>query len=123
MVKTVSGRPGRLDSPAGPSSGASVGFRRRASIFIRRRRLAPYLLILPSAAVIAVLVLWPTIQIAEFSLSLRLSVLSAAAMVPLTLIVGTLVGLLLSRLGRKMAAFVSSVSILAWATPAVSASV
>ena len=156
MVKTVSGRPGRLDSPAGPSSGAPVGFRRRASIFIRRRRLAPYLLILPSAAVIAGLVLWPTIQIAEFSfqnyglpqlvgsspaqwvgfanysqilhdpefwLSLRLSVLSAAAMVPLTLIVGTLVGLLLSKLGRKMAAFVSSVSILAWATPAVSASV
>ena len=107
-------------------------------------------------AVIAALVLWPTVQIAEFSfqnyglpqlvgsspthwvgfgnysqilhdpefwLSLRLSVLSAAAMVPLTLIVGTLVGLLLSKLGRKMAAFVSSVSILAWATPAVSASV
>ena len=44
-------------------------------------------------------------------------------MVPLTLIVGTLVGLLLSQLGRRMAAFVSSVSVLAWATPAVSASV
>jgi N,N'-diacetylchitobiose transport system permease protein len=101
-------------------------------------------------------VLWPTVQIAEFSfqnyglqqeigaapaqwvgfsnyshilhdpefwLSLRLSVLSAAVMVPLTLLVGTLVGLLLSRLGPKMAAFVSSVSVLAWATPAVSASV
>jgi N,N'-diacetylchitobiose transport system permease protein len=156
MVRTVPGRPGSLDSPAGPSSGAPLGFRRRASIFVRRRRLAPYLLILPSAAVIAALVLWPTVQIAEFSfqnyglqqeigaaptqwvglanyshivhdpefwLSLRLSVLSAAAMVPLTLVVGTLVGLLLSKLGRKMAAFVSSVSILAWATPAVSASV
>jgi len=59
----------------------------------------------------------------EFWLSLRLSVLSAAAMVPLTLIVGTLVGLLLSKLGRKMAAFVSSAAILAWATPAVSAAV
>ena len=156
MVRTVPGRPGSLDSPAGPSSGPPLGFRQRASIFVRRRRLAPYLLILPSAAVIAVLVLWPTVQIAEFSfqnyglpqeigsaptqwvgfanyshivhdpefwLSLRLSVLSAAAMVPLTLVVGTLVGLLLSKLGRKMAAFVSSVSILAWATPAVSASV
>jgi N,N'-diacetylchitobiose transport system permease protein len=157
MVKTVSGQPGRLRAPAGPpSGGAPLTFRRRASTFIRRRRLAPYLLILPSAAVIAALVLWPTIQVAEFSfqnyglpqlvgssptqwvgfanytqilhdpefwLSLRLSVLSAAAMVPLTLIVGTLVGLLLSKLGRKMAAFVSSVSILAWATPAVSASV
>src|SRR6516165_12144326 len=67
MVKTVSGRPGRLDSPAGPSSGAPPGLRQRASIFIRRRRLAPYLLILPSAAVIAALVLWPTIQIAQLS--------------------------------------------------------
>ena len=53
----------------------------------------------------------------EFWLSLRLSVLSAAAMVPLTLIVGTLVGVLLSHLGRKMAAFVASVSVLAWAPP------
>ena len=57
----------------------------------------------------------------EFWLSLRLSVLSAAVMVPLTLVIGTLVGLLLSRLGPKIAAFVSSVSVLAWATPAVSA--
>jgi N,N'-diacetylchitobiose transport system permease protein len=44
-------------------------------------------------------------------------------MVPLTLVVGTLVGLLLSKLGPRMRTFVSSVSILAWATPAVSASV
>ena len=157
MVRTVSGQPGRLRAPAGPpSGGVRPGFRQRTSIFIRRHRLAPYLLLLPSVAVIAALVLWPTVQIAEFSfqnyglpqlvgsspthwvgfgnysqilhdpefwLSLRLSVLSAAAMVPLTLVAGTLVGLLLSRLGRKMAAFVSSVSILAWATPAVSASV
>jgi N,N'-diacetylchitobiose transport system permease protein len=125
-------------------------------IFVRRHRLAPYLLLLPSALVIAALVLWPTAQIAEFSfqnyglaqlagssptrwvgfanysqilhdpefwLSLRLSVISAAVMVPLTLIAGTLVGLLLSRLGPRMATFVSSVSVLAWATPAVSASV
>jgi N,N'-diacetylchitobiose transport system permease protein len=156
MVRTVSGQPGSLGSPAGPSSGAPLGFRQRGVMFVRRHHLAPYLLLLPSAAVIAALVLWPTIQIAEFSfqnyglqqeigaapaqwvgftnyshvlhdpefwLSLRLSVLSAAAMVPLTLIVGTLVGLLLSRLGPKMAAFVSSVSVLAWATPVVSASV
>ena len=132
------------------------GFRQRAAAFVRRHRLVPYLLLLPSAAVIAVLVLWPTVQIAEFSfqnyglqqeigaastqwvglgnythilhdpefwLSLRLSVISAAVMVPLTLIVGTLVGVLLSHLGRRMAAFVSSVAVLAWATPAVSASV
>jgi N,N'-diacetylchitobiose transport system permease protein len=156
MVRTAPGRPGNVDSPAGPPSGVRLSLSRRGVTFARRHRLAPYLLLLPSAAVIAALVLWPTVQIAEFSfqnyglqqeigaapaqwvgfsnysqilhdpefwLSLRLSVLSAAVMVPLTLVVGTLVGLLLSRLGRKMAAFVSSVSVLAWATPAVSASV
>jgi N,N'-diacetylchitobiose transport system permease protein len=156
MVKTVPDRPGSLGSPAGSPSGPRIGLRRRGVIFARRHRLAPYLLLLPSAAVLAALVLWPTVQIAELSfqnyglqqeigtlptqwvgfgnyaqilhdpefwLSLRLSVLSAAVMVPLTLIVGTLVGLLLSRLGPKMAAFVSSVSVLAWATPAVSASI
>ena len=157
MVRTVSGQPGSLGFPACPSVGAPpLGFRQRGVMFVRRHRLAPYLLLLPSVAVIGALVLWPTIQIAqlsfqnyglqqevgavpaqwvglanyahilhdpEFWLSFRLSVLSAAAMVPLTLIVGTLVGLLLYRLGPKMAAFVSSVSILAWATPAVSAAV
>jgi len=50
-----------LGSPAGPSSGAPLGFRQRGVIFTRRHRLAPYLLLLPSAAVIATLVLWPTI--------------------------------------------------------------
>ena len=156
MVENRSGPAGEPGFPGWPFPGAPLGFRQRGVIFARRHRLAPYLLLLPSAAVIAALVLWPTIQIAEFSfqtyglpqlvgseptqwvgftnyshilhdpefwLSLRLSVLSAAAMVPLTLIVGTLVGVLLSRLGRKMAAFVASVSVLAWATPAVSASV
>jgi len=59
----------------------------------------------------------------EFWLSLKISVLFALVVVPLTLIVGTLVGLLLSRLGKKMAAFVSGAALLAWATPAVSASV
>jgi N,N'-diacetylchitobiose transport system permease protein len=59
----------------------------------------------------------------EFWSSLRISVMFAVVVVPLTLIVGTLVGLLLNRLGRKMAAFVSTAGLLAWAMPAVSASV
>ena len=59
----------------------------------------------------------------EFWLSLKISVLFAVVVVPLTMIVGTLVGLLLSRLGPKMRTFVSTAAILAWATPAVSASV
>jgi N,N'-diacetylchitobiose transport system permease protein len=59
----------------------------------------------------------------EFWLSLKISVLFAAVVVPLTMIFGTLVGLLLSRLGPKMRTFVSTAALLAWATPAVSASV
>ena len=59
----------------------------------------------------------------EFWLSLRISLIFAAVVVPLTLLTGTLVGLLLNRLGRKMSTFVSSAAMLAWATPAVSASV
>ena len=158
MVRTVQNQPGSLGSPAALTAGnaSPLTVRKRGALFVRRHRLAPYLLVLPSAAVIAALVLWPTIQIAifsfqnygipqvagteptqwvglanysqilhdpEFWLSLRVSVIFAVVVVPLTLTVGTLVGLLLSRLGRKMAAIVSSVAILAWATPAVSASV
>jgi ABC-type sugar transport system permease subunit len=59
----------------------------------------------------------------EFWLSLRISLIFAAVVVPLTLLTGTLVGLLLNRLGRRMATFVSGAALLAWATPAVSASV
>jgi N,N'-diacetylchitobiose transport system permease protein len=59
----------------------------------------------------------------EFWSSLRISLIFAAVVVPLTLITGTLVGLLLNRLGRKMSAFVSGAAMLAWATPAVTASV
>ena len=59
----------------------------------------------------------------EFWLSLKISVLFAVVVVPLTMILGTLTGLLLSRLGKKMAAFVSISALLAWATPPVSASV
>src|SRR5690348_11196967 len=59
----------------------------------------------------------------EFWQSLKTSVYFALVVVPLTMIVGTLVGLLLVRLGPKMRAFVSVSALLAWATPAVSASV
>ena len=59
----------------------------------------------------------------EFWVSLRTSLYFALVVVPLTLTVGTLVGLLLTRLGPKMRTFVSVSALLAWATPAVSASV
>jgi ABC-type sugar transport system permease subunit len=121
-----------------------------------RRRLVPYLLLLPSAVAIGLMLVWPSIQLAyysfqnyglpqitgaeptqwvgfnnfqqilsdpEFLSSAKISVLFAVIAVPATLLVGTLVGLLLNRLGRKMAAFVSTVALIAWAMPAVSASV
>jgi N,N'-diacetylchitobiose transport system permease protein len=59
----------------------------------------------------------------EFWLSLRITVAFAAVAVTLTLLTGTLVGLLLHRLGRVMAVFVSTSALLAWATPPVSSSV
>jgi ABC-type sugar transport system permease subunit len=124
--------------------------------FVRRHRLAPYLLLAPALAGIGLVLLWPLAQVVlysfqnyglpqitgaaptqwvgfsnftqtfadpEFWLSLRLTVLFAVVAVPLTLVVGTLVGLLLNRLGRKMAAFVSTAALLAWSVPPVSATV
>jgi N,N'-diacetylchitobiose transport system permease protein len=167
MVTSEHSRPG-TPSPAGAMSqesqrggrgrSANPGMspRQRAVIWVRRRGLAPYLLLVPATLVIGGLILWPAVQIGlfsfqnyglmqiigaqpaqwvgfanyseilhdpEFWLSLKISVLFAVVVVPLTMIAGTLVGLLLSQLGRKMRTFVSTAAILAWATPAVSASV
>ncbi|HEY2949882.1 MAG TPA: sugar ABC transporter permease [Micromonosporaceae bacterium] len=54
---------------------------------------------------------------------LRNTVLFALANVGLTMVLGTLVGLLLHRLTRRMAAFVGSAVMLAWATPAVTGAI
>jgi ABC-type sugar transport system permease subunit len=51
------------------------------------------------------------------------TVLFAAVAVAATLVVGTLVGLLLSALGRRMSAFVASGVLVAWATPPVTAAI
>jgi ABC-type sugar transport system permease subunit len=124
--------------------------------FVRRHKLAPYLLLAPALIGIGLVLLWPLAQIAgysfqnfglpqitgalptqwvgfanftqtfedsEFWLSLRTTVLFAVVAVPVTLVVGTLVGLLLNQLGRKMAAFVSTAALLAWSVPPVAASV
>lgn len=171
MVMSEHSRPGS-PSPAGPvsqrpqrggdgvsrtrSANSWLSYRQRLAIAIRRRGMAPYLLLLPATAVIAALILWPAVQIGlfsfqnyglmqisgilpaqwvgfanysqilhdhEFWVSLKISLYFAVVVVPLTLILGTLVGLLLERLGPKMRTFVSVSAILAWATPAVSASV
>jgi N,N'-diacetylchitobiose transport system permease protein len=149
-------RGGSGDSRSRSSTTAGLSFRLRAAIWIRKRGMAPYLLLLPATAIIGALILWPAVQIglfsfqnyglsqitgaeptqwvgfgnysqilhdSEFWLSLRISVLFAVVVVPLSMIVGTCVGLLLSRLGPRMRTFVSVSALLAWATPAVSASV
>lgn len=159
MVKTThaSGRPGILTPPAGRAGQRTpVSPRLRAAVWIRRHKLAPYLLLVPSLVFIGGLVLWPTVQIGvlsfqnkglpqvigteptrwvgfgnysqilhdpEFWLSLRISVISAGVMIPLTLAIGTLVGLLLSKLGPRMRTFVSSAATLAWATPPVTGAI
>jgi N,N'-diacetylchitobiose transport system permease protein len=51
----------------------------------------------------------------EFWRSLKTSLYFALVVVPLTMILGTLVGLLLARLGPKMRTFVSVSALLAWA--------
>jgi ABC-type sugar transport system permease subunit len=142
------------DRPVRPAPVLSS--RQRVGIWIRKRGLGPYLLLVPATAVIGVLIIWPAVQVGLFSFqnyglmqisgvepaqwigfanysqilhdpefwaSLKISLYFAVIVVPLTLIVGTLVGLLLARLGPRMRTFVSISALLAWATPAVSASV
>jgi len=153
MARSPPGAPAPRSVPRlnGPGSA-----RERLGTFVRRHKLAPYLLLAPALIGIALVLLWPLAQVAiysfqnyglqqitgvlptqwvgfanfsttfadpEFWLSLRNSVLFAIVAVPLTLLVGTIVGLLLNRLGKKMSIFVSTAALLAWATPPVSASV
>ncbi|MFG2086681.1 MULTISPECIES: carbohydrate ABC transporter permease [unclassified Spirillospora] len=55
--------------------------------------------------------------------TLRQTVLFAVVAVTLTLVIGTLVGLLLNRLGKRMSAFVAGGVMIAWATPPVTAAI
>ncbi|MFD0686546.1 carbohydrate ABC transporter permease [Actinomadura fibrosa] len=55
--------------------------------------------------------------------TLRHTVLFAVVAVTLTLVVGTLVGLLLNKLGRRMSSFVAGGVMVAWATPPVTAAI
>ena len=157
MVDTAAHRQG-ADAASAPRAplGRRTTHAPRLGALIRRRRLAPYLLLLPSMAAIGLVLIWPVVQVAlysfqnyglpqtdgaapvqwvgfgnfsttfadpEFWLSLRITVLFAAAAVTLTLVTGTLVGLLLHRLGRFMSVFVGTAALLAWATPPVSGTI
>jgi N,N'-diacetylchitobiose transport system permease protein len=154
MTDTVERHAGAVGRAPAPRHGIRPG--NGIGAFIRRRKLAPYLLLAPALVGIALVLLWPLAQVvlysfqnyglpqitgaaptqwvglsnftqtfadSEFWLSLRITVLFALIAVPLTLVVGTLIGLLLNRLGKKMAAFVSTSALLAWSVPPVAASV
>ena len=133
----VGARPGQRGRPGLPARAGArragigpsgSGGRAKAAAFIRRHRLGPYLLLLPSLIGIGLVLLWPTIQVGilsfqnfglgqlsgalptqwvgfsnftnvltdgEFWLALRITVVFAAVVVSLTLLVGTAVGVLL----------------------------
>jgi N,N'-diacetylchitobiose transport system permease protein len=59
----------------------------------------------------------------EFWLSLEHTVYFAVVAVACTMLVGTLVGLLLNRLGKKMSTFVAGGVMIAWATPPITAAI
>jgi N,N'-diacetylchitobiose transport system permease protein len=157
MAETIEQQPGAIGTRRSGRLPGSLGpLRATAGGFIRRHKLVPYLLLIPALAGIALVLLWPLIQVGifsfqnyslmqingvaptqwvglanftttfsdpEFWLSLRTTVLLAAVVVPATLITGTIVGLVLNRLGKKMAVFVSTAALMAWATPPISAAV
>jgi N,N'-diacetylchitobiose transport system permease protein len=149
VAETIQQPPAVLRGQPGPT-------RLRVSAFLRRHKLAPYLLLLPALIGVTLVILWPLVQMVIFSfqnyglqqvtgalptqwvgfanfaatfrdslfwLSLRNSVLFAVVAVPVSLVVGTVVGLLLNRLGKKMSLFISTTALLAWATPPVSGAV
>src|ERR671934_1383031 len=72
MVDTVRDRPGgsrpRAGGAAVPAGGHPPGPAARAGAIMRRYRLAPYLLLLPSAAAIGLVLVWPTVQIGLISM-------------------------------------------------------
>jgi ABC-type sugar transport system permease subunit len=145
-----------MEHPPAVLHGRPGPARVRIGTFLRRHKLAPYLLLLPALIGIALVVLWPLVQMVIFSFqnyglpqvtgalatqwvgfanftatfhdavfwqALRNSVLFAVVVVPVSLAVGTVVGLLLNRLGRKMSLLISTAALLAWATPPVSGAV
>jgi ABC-type sugar transport system permease subunit len=156
MAETIEQPTGAVALGLGRGPGQLRQMRDKLGGFVRRHKLAPYLLLGPALIGIALVLLWPLIQVGifsfqnyslmqitgaagtqwvgfanftatfkdpEFWMSLRTTVLVAAVVVPLTLILGTIVGLLLNRLGKKMSIFVSTAALMAWATPPISAAV
>lgn len=121
-----------------------------------RKLPTPYLLIAPALILLAIVLLWPIVQMVWYSLTsfttrnllpnqpgpswndfahyrtlltdpgfwtiLRNTVVVCVLMVGITMVLGTLVGLLLHKLPKWFSGFVAIGMMLAWATPALSAS-
>ncbi|RKS10172.1 carbohydrate ABC transporter membrane protein 1 (CUT1 family) [Nocardiopsis sp. Huas11] len=129
--------------------------RLRSKRVSRRRALTPYLLILPALATLAVVLLWPIVQMVWMSLHdyglrqlqgqeaewngfahytavltdarfweiFRNTIVVCLAMVVLTMILGTLVGILLHKLPNWASTILGLGLMLAWATPVISAAI
>ncbi|GAA3758598.1 carbohydrate ABC transporter permease [Salinactinospora qingdaonensis] len=148
MAQTVEVAPA-ADEPAPAPPRTQWRFRRRLTS-------APYLLIAPAFILLAVVLLWPIVQMVWYSFTtytvrhlaptgptpewnnfehyirllsdpqfwgiLRNTVVVTVVMVGATMIVGTLVGILLHKLPNWLSTTVAVGMMLAWATPAMSAS-
>jgi len=148
MAQTVEPADARADDKAAVQAAESAPHRRRIP--------TPYLLITPALILLAVVLLWPIVQMGWYSLTsfttrnllpnqpgpewngfahyrqlltdpefwtiLRNTVVVCVLMVGITMVLGTLVGLMLHKLPKWFAGFVSIGMMLAWATPALSAS-
>lgn len=121
----------------------------------RRRRLTPYLLILPALTILALVLLWPIVQMLWMSLHsyglrqlqgqeaewnsfahylgvltderfweiFRNTIVVCLAMVVLTMLLGTLVGILMHKLPNWASTVLGLGLMLAWATPVISAAI
>lgn len=127
----------------------------RSKLVPRRRALAPYLLILPALTALAVVLLWPIVQMVWMSLHdyglrqlqgqeaewngfahytsvltdarfweiFRNTIVVCLAMVVVTMVLGTLVGILLNKLPNWASTTLGLGLMLAWATPVISAAI
>ncbi|MBB6170784.1 N,N'-diacetylchitobiose transport system permease protein [Nocardiopsis mwathae] len=120
-----------------------------------RTALIPYFLILPALSLLAVVLLWPIVQMVWMSLTtyglrqlrgepaewndfahyiailnderfwmiFRNTIVVCLLMVAITMVLGTLVGILMNRLPKWLSATVGTALMLAWATPVISAAI
>lgn len=144
--------PRTVDKASAETDGA-VG---QAPARTRRPKPIPYLLIIPSVILLAVVLLWPIVQMVWYSFTsfttrnlmpnqpgpewnnfahyqslltdpafwsiLRNTVVVCVLMVGITMVLGTLIGILLHKLPKWFSTFVAIGMMLAWSTPALSAS-